>query len=86
DSLSRLLFLPVEREVGIFENFHQDVNLGTKDMLKFIDSESAEQGIRRRGLFYTKTISRIYLPGELKQRGMKALLPLFTGNRFGLDL
>ena len=85
-SLSRLLFLPVEREVGIFENFHHDVNLGTKDMLKFIDPESAEQGIRRRGLFYTKTISRIYLPGELKQRGMEALLPLFTGNRFGLDL
>ncbi|MGB5483877.1 HAD family hydrolase, partial [Parasphingorhabdus sp.] len=85
-SLSRLLFLPVEREVGIFENFHHDVNLGTKDTLKFIDTESAEQGIRRRGLFYTKNISRIYLPGELKQRGMEALLPLFTGNRFGLDL
>ncbi|MEH6701757.1 HAD family hydrolase [Parasphingorhabdus sp.] len=85
-SLSRLLFLPVEREVGIFENFNHDVNLGTKDTLKFIDPESAEQGIRRRGLFYTKNISRIYLPGELKQRGMEALLPLFTGNRFGLDL
>ncbi len=84
--LSRLLFLPVEREIGIFENFNHDVNLGTKDMLKFIDPESAEQGIRRRGLFYTKNISRIYLPGELKQRGMEALLPLFTGNRFGLDL
>ena len=85
-SLSRLLFLPVEREVGIFENFDHDVNLGTKDTLKFIDPKSAEQGIRRRGLFYTKNISRIYLPGELKQRGMEALLPLFTGNRFGLDL
>ena len=85
-SLSRLLFLPVEREVGIFENFNHDVNLGTKDTLKFIDPQSAEQGIRRRGLFYTKNISRIYLPGELKQRGMEALLPLFTGNRFGLDL
>lgn len=84
--LSRLLFLPVEREIGIFENFNHDVNLGTKDMLKFIDPESAEKGIRRRGLFYTKNITRIYLPGELKQRGMEALLPLFTGNRFGLDL
>lgn len=85
-ALSRLLFLPVEREIGIFGSFNHDVNLGTKDMLKFIDTESAEQGIRRRGLFYTKNITRIYLPGELKQRGMEALLPLFTGNRFGLDL
>ena len=84
--LSRLLFLPVHREIGIFENFNHDVNLGTKDMLKFIDPESADRGIRRRGLFYTKNITRIYLPGELKQRGMEALLPLFTGNRFGLDL
>ncbi len=85
-SLSRLLFLPVEREVDIFENFNHDVNLGTKDMLKFIDPETAAQGLRTRGLFYTKNITRIYLPGELKQQGMQALLPLFTGNRFGLDL
>ena len=55
-------------------------------MLKFIDPETAEKGLRRRGLFYTKNITRIYLPGELKQQGMQALLPLFTGNRFGLDL
>ncbi|QTD55899.1 hydrolase [Parasphingorhabdus cellanae] len=85
-SLSRLLFLPVEREIGIFENFHHDVNLGTKDMLKFIDADTAQQGMRRRGVFYTKNISRIYLPGELKQQGMQALLPLFAGNRFALDL
>lgn len=85
-SLSRLLFLPVEREVGVFENFNHDVNLGTKDMIKFIDPETAAQGMRTRGLFYTKNITRIYLPGELKQQGMQALLPLFTGNRFGLDL
>jgi len=84
--LSRLLFLPVDREVEIFENFHHDVNLGTKDMLKFVDTETAERGIRRRGLFYIKNITRIYLPGELKQRGMEALLPLFAGNRFALDL
>ncbi|MEP3226121.1 MAG: HAD family hydrolase [Parasphingorhabdus sp.] len=85
-SLSRLLFLPVDREIGIFENFHHDVNLGTKDMLKFIDNETAGQNMRRRGLFYIKNVSRIYLPGEMKQRGMEALLPLFTGNRFALDL
>lgn len=85
-ALSRLLFLPVARELGIFANFHHDVNLGTKDTLKFIDPETAEQGLRRRGLFYTKNITRIYLPGELKQQGMQALLPLFAGNRFALDL
>lgn len=84
--LTRLLFLPVEREVGIFENFRHDVNMGTKDMIQLIDPKGAAEGLRRRGLFYSKNITRMYLPGELKQAGMQTLLPLFTSTRFGLDL
>lgn len=84
--LSRLLFLPVAREVEILEGFDHDVNMGTKDVIKFIDPDSARKGIRRRGLFYTKNITRMYLPGELKQQGMQALLPMFASNRFALDL
>ena len=85
-ALTRLLFLPVEREVGIFENFRHDVNMGTKDMIKLIDPQGAAEGLRCRGLFYSKNITRMYLPGELKQGGMQALLPLFISTRFGLDL
>lgn len=85
-ALTRLLFLPVEREVGIFENFRHDVNMGTKDMIQLIDPKGAAEGLRRRGLFYSKNIIRMYLPGELKQAGMQTLLPLFTSTRFGLDL
>lgn len=85
-SLTRLLFLPVDREVSIFETFHHDVNLGTQDKIKLIDTEAAATGIRRRGLFYTKNVTRIYLPGELRQQGMQALLPVFASNRFALDL
>lgn len=85
-ALTRLLFLPVEREVGIFENFRHDVNMGTKDMIQLIDPKGAADGLRRRGLFYSKNITRMYLPGELKQAGMQTLLPLFTSTRFGLDL
>lgn len=85
-SLTRLLFLPVSREVDIFESFHHDVNLGTKDMVRLVDPQAAEKGIRRRGLFYTKNTTRIYLPGELQQHGMQALLPNFASNRFALDL
>ncbi|SIN88342.1 hypothetical protein SAMN02745824_2157 [Parasphingorhabdus marina DSM 22363] len=85
-SLTRLLFLPVRREVGIFESFHHDVNLGTRDMVRLVDPQAAAKGIRRRGLFYTKNTTRIYLPGELQQQGMQALLPNFASNRFALDL
>lgn len=85
-ALTRLLFLPVEREVSIFENFRHDVNMGTKDMIQLIDPKGAAEGLRRRGLFYSKNITRMYLPGELKQGGMQTLLPLFTSTRFGLDL
>ena len=85
-ALTRLLFFPVDREVSIFENFNHDVNLGTKDIVQFFDPKNAAKGLRRRGLFYSKNISRMYLPGELKQSGMQALLPLFVSTRFGLDV
>ena len=85
-ALTRLLFFPVDREVSMFEDFNHDVNLGTKDMVRFIDPKNAAIGLRRRGLFYSKNISRMYLPGELKQGGMQALLPLFVSTRFGLDV
>ena len=85
-SLARLLFLPVDSEVQVLSDFDHDVNLGTSDLLKFVDVEAAAQGLRRRGIFYIKNALRMYLPGELRQHGLPLNLSIFTSRRFGLDL
>lgn len=84
--LTRLLFLPVESEVRIFENLVHDVNMGTADMVKFVDSAAGARSLRRQGIGYTSNTLRMYLPGELKQQGLSALLSMFASRRFGLDL
>ncbi len=85
-SLARLLFLPVDSEVQVLSDFDHDVNLGTSDLLKFIDVDAAAQGLRRRGIFYIKNALRMYLPGELRQHGLPINLSIFASRRFGLDL
>ena len=85
-SLARLLFLPVDSEVRVLSNFDHDVNLGTSEVLKFVDAEAAAEGLRRRGLFYIKNAVRMYLPGELRQHGLPINLSVFASRRFGLDL
>jgi FMN phosphatase YigB (HAD superfamily) len=85
-SLARLLFLPVASEVEVLSNFDHDVNLGTSELLKFVDVEAAAQGLRRRGIFYIKNALRMYLPGELRQHGLPINLSIFASRRFGLDL
>lgn len=85
-ALARLLFLPTEGEVALFETFHHDVNLGTADLVKFVDTGAAAQGLRRRGLFYVKNAARAYLPGELQRHGLPLNLSIFSTRRFGLDL
>jgi FMN phosphatase YigB (HAD superfamily) len=85
-ALARLLFLPVESEVALLGDFAHDVNLGTDEMLKFLDVDAATQGLRRRGLFYIKNALRMYLPGELRQHGLPINLSILASRRFGLDL
>ncbi len=85
-ALARMLFLPVESEVEVLSDFDHDVNLGTDEMLKFVDIEAAADGLRRRGIFYIKNALRAYLPGELRQHGLPINLSLFTSRRFGFDL
>ncbi|MBO9671669.1 MAG: hydrolase [Sphingobium sp.] len=85
-SLARLLFLPVDSEVQVLSDFDHDVNLGTSELLKFVDVEAAAQGLRRRGIFYIKNALRMYLPGELRQHGLPINLSIFASRRFGLDL
>jgi FMN phosphatase YigB (HAD superfamily) len=84
--LARLLFLPVESEVAVLGDFDHDVNLGTDEMLKFVDVEAAASGLRRRGIYYIKNAMRAYLPGELRQHGLPINLSIFASRRFGLDL
>jgi hypothetical protein len=72
--------------VQVLSDFDHDVNLGTSDMLKFIDIQAAAQGLRRRGIFYIKNALRMYLPGELRQHGLPINLSIFASRRFGLDL
>jgi len=84
--LARLLFLPLESEVAVLRDFHHDVNLGTKDMVRLVDPEAAGEGLRRRGMFYAKNAMRLYLPGELQSHGLALNLSIFGSRRFGLDL
>ncbi len=54
----------------VLSDFDHDVNPGTSDLLKFVDVAAAAQGLRRRGIFYSKNALRMYLPGELRQHGL----------------
>jgi len=85
-ALARLLFLPVASEVAVLGDFDHDVNLGTDETIRFIDTEAAASGLRRRGLFYIKNALRTYLAGELRDHGLPINLSIFTSRRFGLDL
>lgn len=85
-ALARLLFLPTAEEAQMLEQFHHDVNLGTRFKLSMMNNEAAEDGLRRRGLSYMKDAMRLYLPGELQRHGLPINLSLFAVNRFGLDL
>lgn len=85
-ALTRLLFLPVDSEVALFEAFDHDANMGTHASFKLIDPGAAARGLKRRGLFYTKNAMRMYLPGELQRHGLPINLALLASRRFGLDL
>jgi FMN phosphatase YigB (HAD superfamily) len=85
-SLTRLLFLPVQSEIGVLGDFQHDVNLGSNDHWAFMDPAAAETGLRRRGIFYIKNALRPYLPGELRDHGLPLNLSLFASRCHGLDL
>lgn len=84
--LARLLFLPLASEVEMLQDFQHDVNMGTGTMVPMMDLQAATEGLRRRGMFYIKDASRIYLPGELQRHGMPVNLASFASRRFSLDL
>jgi FMN phosphatase YigB (HAD superfamily) len=84
--LARFLFLPMEQEVAVLAAFDHDVNLGTNDTVKLIDAELSAGELRRRGLPYVQSATRMYLPGELQGHGLELNLSMFSSGRMGLDL
>lgn len=84
--LARLLFLPLADEVTLLEHFQHDVNMGTDVQIRMVDSKAAGEGLKRRGLFYIKDASRMFLPGELQRHGLPINLAILGSRRFGLDL
>ena len=85
-TLVRFLFLPQKEEVEVVDNFHHDVNQGIKEAVRLVDLEKATESLRQRGIFYSRDMNRIYLPGEMQRHGMHLNLSILAARRFGLDL
>ena len=84
--LVRFLFLPLKEEVDIVDNFHHEVNQGIKEAVRLVNLDKATEAMRRRGIFYSRDMDRIFLPGEMQRHGTHLNLALLTARRFGLDL
>lgn len=84
--LTRMLFMPMESEIRVFESFDHDVNLGTKVLIPLLDHQDAADGLRRRGIAYVNETRRMYVPGEIQKHGMPFNLSLLTTSRFALDM
>ena len=82
--LGRFMFLPQPGELAVLWNFEHDVNLGSERMVALFDEAHAGEAMKRRGLFYMKGSSRMFLPAELAQEDINTRLSLLTQKRFGL--
>ncbi len=85
-TLTRFMFLPQPCELAVLKSFEHDVNMGSERMVGLFDEADAHEGMRRRGLFYMKGASRMFLPAELAQEDMNTRLSLLAQKRFGLGL
>lgn len=83
--LARLLFLPLPREIALFESFDHDNNLGSASVERLLDPAEAQEGLRRRGLSYVNETGRMYVPAEIARHGLPLNISLMTTSRFGLD-
>lgn len=85
-SLTRFLFLPSAAENDLLGTFAHDVNLGTRDKNKLLDSNTAKQDLRRNGLRYAGTTDRLFPAAELCGERFDLALANFAQQRFGLEL
>ena len=66
--------------------FAHDVNLGTRDTNKLLDSNTAKQDLRRNGLRYVGTTDRLFPSAELCGERFDLALAHFAQQRFALEL
>ncbi|MEL6738053.1 MAG: HAD family hydrolase, partial [Pseudomonadota bacterium] len=86
NTLMRFMFLPGPKELAVLKSFEHDVNLGSERMVALFDADDAAEQMRRRGLFYMKGSSRMFLPADLAEEDMNTRLALLAQKRFGLGL
>ncbi len=84
--LTRFMFLPAPHELAVLKSFEHDVNLGSTRMVALFDSDDAAAQMKRRGLFYTKGSSRMFLPADLATEDMNTRLSLLVQQRFGIAM
>ncbi|MEM6584383.1 MAG: HAD family hydrolase [Pseudomonadota bacterium] len=84
--LTRFLFLPDARELSALKSFEHDVNLGSERMVALFDPEDAAERMKRRGLFYMKGSSRMFLPADLSGEDISTRLSLLVQKRFNIAL
>ena len=80
------MFLPNPAELNVLKSFEHDVNLGSERMVALFDQDDAAEQMKRRGLFYMKGSSRMFLPADLAQEDMSTRLALLAQKRFGMGL
>lgn len=85
-ALTRLLFLPSSDELGAFDEFEHDINMGVDDKVRLFDPAAAHDAMIRRGLACAQDNPRQFLPAELRGEGIEVSLTLLAMRRFGLDL
>lgn len=85
-TIARLFFLPSAREVGIFDSFTVDYNMGSAAGEAMVDRDRGRTGLRRRGLTFYNSQSAQFMSAELQAQGLPVSLAAFTAARFKLDL
>ena len=85
-TLTRLMYLPLDYELRVFEAFEHDVNLGTDETLALFDPAIARRGLRQQGMLYQTGARRMFLPAELAKEGLATRLTHFAANRYSLPL
>lgn len=87
--LTRMIFFPTDIELNYFQTLQFDFNLGTKDVMKMLDTEQGLKGLHRRGIFFIEKHSknmRMNYPAELRSAGFELTLALLMQKRLGLDI
>jgi predicted HAD superfamily hydrolase len=87
--LTRLLHYPSEVEIDCFAKLDFDINLGSSNSFKILDTEKCIEDMRKIGYFYTnKSISEGRLGHSLELRHLDISLShlYFTSKRFGFGI